>query len=128
MTRHVLLPKGAPPPLAPYSPGVRVGNTIHVSGVLAMDAEGKTVAPGDVAGQTRQVLDTIGSILAEGGASFGDIAFNAIFLKRIEDYAAMNAVYAEYFPEAPPARYCVIAELVRPDFLVEIVSTAYVQT
>lgn len=125
MSRKALHPKGSPPPLAPYSPGVVVGNTVHVSGVLAMDADGQTVGVGDVGAQTHQVLTIIEDILREAGASLADIAFNAIIIKRIEDYAQMNAVYAQFFPENPPARYCIIADLVRPEFLVEIAATAY---
>jgi aminoacrylate peracid reductase len=55
-----------------------------------------------------------------------DITFNSIFLKDLADYAAMNEVYREYFPSEPPARYCIRADLVRPDFLVEISSIAHV--
>ena len=54
-----------------------------------------------------------------------DIAYNMIFIKDLADYQAMNAVYAEYFPTEPPARYCIRADLVRPEFLVEISSIAY---
>jgi aminoacrylate peracid reductase len=54
-----------------------------------------------------------------------DIAYNAIILKDLADYAAMNKVYAEYFPKNPPARYCIKADLVKPEFLVEITSVAY---
>ncbi len=54
-----------------------------------------------------------------------DIAMNSIFLKDLGDYAAVNAVYAEFFPSQPPARYCIRADLVRPDFLVEIASVAH---
>jgi aminoacrylate peracid reductase len=53
------------------------------------------------------------------------IAFNQIFLKDLGDYAAMNKVYAEFFPSQPPARYCIRADLVKPEFLVEIASTVY---
>jgi len=55
-----------------------------------------------------------------------DIAYNAIILKDLADYAAMNKVYAEYFASNPPARYCIRADLVKPEFLVEITSIAYV--
>lgn len=54
------------------------------------------------------------------------VVMNQIFLKDLADYAAMNAVYKEYFPENPPARYCIQTPLVRPDFLVELATTAYV--
>ena len=125
MPFEVILPAGSPPPLAPYSPGAKAGNVIYVGGTLAMDASGKTMGVGDVRAQTRHVLEAIKSVLAAGGGSMTDITFNQIFLKDLADYAGMNEVYKEYFPKNPPARYCIRADLVRPDFLVEIASTAH---
>ena len=125
MSRQVILPKGFPPPLAPYSPAIKVGNVLHVSGMVALDAAGQVVAVGDCAGQTRHVLELIKSILEQAGGSLADIAYNQICLKSLDDYAAMNSVYAEYFPAEPPARYCIRADLVKPEFLVEIGSVAY---
>ena len=123
---HVpLIPKGSAPPMAPYSPGVKAGNVVHVSGMLALDASGKCVGAGDIAAQTRHVLESIKAVVETAGGTMRDIAFNQIFLKDLGDYAAMNAVYKEYFPSEPPARYCIRADLVRPEFLVEIESTAY---
>ena len=126
MAFKVILPEGSPPPLAPYSPGAKAGNIVYVSGTLAMDSAGKTVGVGDVRAQTRNVLESIKSVLAAAGGTMADITFNQIFLKDLADYAAMNEVYREYFPQNPPARYCIRADLVRPEFLVEIASTAHV--
>ena len=86
---------------------------------------GKLVGAGDARTQTRQVLETIKSVIETAGGKMGDIAFNQIFLKDFADYAAMNEVYREYFPANPPARYCIRADLVKPEFLVEIASTAH---
>jgi aminoacrylate peracid reductase len=121
-----IIPPGSPPPLAPYSPGVRAGNVVYVSGTLAMDVTGKTVGVGDVKAQTRHVLESIRGVVAAAGGSMRDIAFNHIFLADLADYAAMNEVYGEYFPTNPPARYCIRADLVRPEFLVEIASVAHI--
>ncbi len=120
-----VVPAGSPPPLAPYSPGARAGNVLYVSGTLALDTAGKLVGPGDVRAQTRHVLESIKSVLVAAGGMMSDIAFNQIFLKDLADYAAMNEVYREYFPAHPPARYCIRADLVKPEFLVEIASTAH---
>ena len=120
-----VIPAGSPPPLAPYSPGARAGNVLYVSGTLALDAQGKLVGAGDARAQTRHVLESIKSVLAAAGGSMSDIAFNQIFLKDLADYAAMNEVYREYFPANPPARYCIRADLVKAEFLVEIASTAH---
>jgi aminoacrylate peracid reductase len=120
-----VIPAGSPPPLAPYSPGARAGNVLYVSGTLALDAAGKLVGAGDVRAQTRHVLESIKAVLAAAGGKMSDIAFNQIFLKDLADYAAMNEVYREFFPSSPPARYCIRADLVKPEFLVEIASTAH---
>jgi aminoacrylate peracid reductase len=97
-----------------------------VSGVLAMDSDGNIVGEGDIKAQTRQVLESIKSVVEAAGGSMSDIAFNQIFLADLTGYAAMNEVYAEYFASNPPARYCIKADLVKPEFLVEISSTAHV--
>lgn len=125
MPFQVVVPKGAPPPLAPYSPGAKAGNAVYVSGTLALDSEGKLVGAGDVRAQTRHVLETIKSVLEAAGGSLRDVTFNHIFLSDMSGYAAMNEVYREYFPKDPPARYCIRADLVKPDFLVEIASIAH---
>jgi aminoacrylate peracid reductase len=125
MPYQPIVPKGAPPPLAPYSPGAKAGNAVYVSGTLAIDKDGKTVGVGDVKAQTRFVIESIKSVLEAAGGSLKDIAFNHIFLADLKDYAAMNEVYREYFPKDPPARYCIRADLVKPEFLVEIASIAH---
>src|SRR3546814_21039876 len=101
MSGKPIIPKNSAPPLAPYSPGMKVGNVVHVSGVLALDEKGNAVAVGDCGAQTRHVLDAIKAIVEEAGGSLGDIAFTQIFLKSLDDYATMNAVYREYFTENP---------------------------
>lgn len=76
MPFEVIVPKGSPPPLAPYSPGAKAGNAVYVSGTLALDSEGKLVGAGDVKTQTRQVLETIKSVLEAAGGSLKDVTFN----------------------------------------------------
>ena len=120
-----IIPKGSAPPLAPYSPGAKAGKIVYVSGTLAIDKDGKTVGAGDVRAQTRFVLESVKSVVEAAGGSMKDIAFNHIFLKDLKDYAAMNEVYREYFPASQPARYCIRADLVKPEFLVEIASIAH---
>ncbi|MCZ6453338.1 MAG: pyrimidine utilization protein C [Alphaproteobacteria bacterium] len=126
MAHVAIIPAGSAPPLAPYSPGVKVGDTVYVSGVLAMDGDGNTVGEGDIKAQTRRVIESIKSVVEAAGGSVGDIAFNQIFLTDLANYAAMNEVYAEYFGTNPPARYCIKADLVKPEFLIEISSTAHI--
>ncbi len=82
--------------------------------------------PGDAAAQTRHVLEVIRTTLEAAGATMADIAMKHIFLTDWANYAAINTVYAEYFPGDKPARYCVLCGLVKPDCLVEIASVAHV--
>lgn len=125
MPRIPVTPKGSPPPLAPYSPGVVADNILYVSGMLAMDTEGKTIGIGDAGAQCRAILESIKSVVESAGGTMDDVVYNAIFLKDLKDYAAMNIVYKEYFSSPYPARYCIKADLVKPEFLVEISSTAH---
>ena len=125
MPYEPIIPKGSAPPLAPYSPGTKAGNAVYVSGTLALDSNGKVVGANDVKAQTKHVLETIKSVLEAAGGSLKDVTFNHIFLSDLANYAAMNEVYKEYFPANPPARYCIRADLVKPEFLVEIASIAH---
>ena len=126
MAGQPVLPKGSPPPLAPYSPGFRSGQFVCTAGMLALDTSGNLIGEGDAGAQTRQVMENIKEILEEAGGSLGDIVYNMIFLADLGDYQAMNEVYATYFPKNPPARACIQAGLVKPEFLVEIAATAVV--
>ncbi len=126
MPKTVIVPPGSPPPLAPYSPGTKADGIDYVSGMQAHDAAGKLVGAGDVRAQTRAVLDAVKAVVEAAGGAMADVTFNAIFLKDLADYAAMNEVYGTYFPAEPPARYCIRADLVRPEFLVEVSSIAHV--
>ena len=121
-----VVPKGSPPPLAPYSPGTKAGNTIYVAGTLAIDSDGNTVGPGDVKAQTEKVIQNIKDVLEAAGAGLQDVVMNHIFVTDYANYAAVNEVYGKYFGKSKPARYCVKADLVKPEFLVEIASIAVI--
>jgi aminoacrylate peracid reductase len=125
MPFEAINPPQFPTPIAPFSAGTKAGNTVYASGTLALGEGGKVLHVGDAEAQTRHVLETIKTTLEAAGATMADVAFNHIFLKDWADYAAMNKVYAEYFPGQKPARYCIVCGLVRPDCLVEIASVAH---
>jgi aminoacrylate peracid reductase len=118
-------PAQFPAPIAPYSAGTKAGNTVYVSGTLALGPGGSVLHAGDAAAQTRHVLETIRTTLEAAGGTLADVAFNHIFLADWADYPAMNAVYAEFFPGTKPARYCIQCGLVKPGLLVEIASVAH---
>ncbi len=126
MSFEPINPPQFPTPIAPYSSAARAGNTVYVSGMLALGEGGVVLHPGDAAAQTRHIFDVIRITLEAAGATLADVAMNHIFLKDFADYAAFNAVYAEVFPGNKPARYCIRAELVKPDCLVEVASVAHI--
>ena len=126
MPKTVISPPGTGIPIAPFSPGTLADGVVYVSGTLAFDKDNNVAHVGDAEGQTRQVLETIKSVIETAGGTLEDVTFNMIFLKDWADYPALNKVYAEYFPGPKPARYCIQCGLVRPDFLVEIASIAHV--
>jgi aminoacrylate peracid reductase len=126
MPKTVITPPGTGTPIAPFSPGTLADGVVYVSGTLAFDKDNNVAHVGDAEAQTRQVLETIKSVIETAGGTMEDVTFNMIFLKDWADYAAMNKVYAEFFPGEKPARYCIQCGLVRPDFLVEIASIAHV--
>jgi aminoacrylate peracid reductase len=126
MPIEIITPPNPPPPLAPYSSGVKAGGFIYVSGTLAIGPNGETLAVGNAREQARLVIESIKATIEAGGGTLKNVVFNQIFLKDLSDYATFNEVYREYFTDHLPARYCIQTELVRPDFLVEMATTAYV--
>ena len=126
MPHQPIIPPGAPPPLAPYSPGVVAGNVLYVSGTLAIAADGSTIGVGDAAAQTRAVLEAIKSVVEAAGGTMADVTFNHIFITDWANYGAMNGVYGKYFPGDKPARYCIQCGLVKTEALVEIATIAHV--
>ncbi len=125
MPFEAINPPQFPTPIAPFSAGTKAGDTVYVSGTLALGEGGAVLHPGDCEAQTRHVLEVIKTTLEAAGAKLSDVAFNHIFLKDWADYPVMNEVYAEYFPGAKPARYCIQCGLVKPGCLVEIASVAH---
>ena len=119
-------PAGFAKPIAPYSAGTVADGIVYVSGTLAIDPDGSIAHIGDAAGQTRHVLETVRKVIEAAGGTMADIAFNHVFLTDWANYAPINAVYAEYFPDAKPARFCIQCGLVKPDLLVEIASVAHI--
>ena len=81
---------------------------------------------GPAAAQSRHVLQPINSVIETAGGSMDDVTFNSIFLTDWQNYAAVNQVYAEYFPGDKPARYCIQCGLVKPDALIEIATVAHI--
>lgn len=121
MEQRKVITAGAPP-IGPYSPAVAAGGLIYVSGLLGTGDDGKMVGP-DVASQTRKILDRMGEILAAADTSLAQTVSVSVFLKNAADFDAMNNAYRTYFPEAPPTRTTVVADLLN-GALVEIAAIA----
>lgn len=117
---------GAPTPRGPYSPAVRAGDFIYVSGQGPIDPATDSLSIGDIRHETRLVLENIRRILAGCGATVADVVKCSVFLRDGRDFAAMNEVYAEFFGETRPARTTVEAAFVAEGMKVEIDCVAYV--
>ena len=126
MPKHAIIPPGTGVPIAPFVPGTLADGILYVSGTLPFDEHNNVVHVGDASAQTRHVLTIIQSVVETAVGTMDDVTFNMIMLKDWADYAAINLVYAEFFPGTKPARYCIQCGLVKPDALVEIASVAHV--
>jgi len=113
----------APKAVGPYSQAIAHDQTLYISGQLPIDGATGKMAEG-IEAQTRQSLDNLGHILAEAGYSFDDVAKATGLLAHIADFAAMNAVYAEYFKADKPARICFEVAALPMGALVEIDAVA----
>ena len=118
-------PPGVATPRGPYSPAVRAGDFIFISGQVAVDPATQQLVTGDVAIETRQVLNNIKALLEGCGSSLADVVKCGVFLANAEDFATMNAVYAEFFGDAKPARATVVTGFAVAGILVEIEAIAY---
>jgi 2-iminobutanoate/2-iminopropanoate deaminase len=118
-------PPGSAAPRGPYSPAVRAGDFIFVSGQVPVDPATGQLLNADIATETRQVLNNIKAILDGCGASMADVVRCGVFLLEGSEFAAMNAVYAEFFGEAKPARTTVVSGFAMPGLRVEIDAIAY---
>jgi 2-iminobutanoate/2-iminopropanoate deaminase len=104
MKKIIASPK-APAAIGPYSQAVELNGTLFVSGQLPVNPTDGSM-PATIEAQTRQALTNIGAILEESGLTFNDIVKTTVLLSDMADFAAMNAVYAEFFPADKPARVC----------------------
>lgn len=119
----VFLPADVPLPKGPYSPAVRAGDFVYVSGQTPRDLVTGELVGGDVAAQTRRTLDNLRRVLEQAGAGLHDVVSVTVYLQRSDDWDAMNAVYREVFHGPHPSRTTVGADL--RGILVEISAVAY---
>lgn len=123
MTRSVITTDGAPAAIGPYAQGVRVGNLIFTAGQGALDPATGQVVPGGITDQTKRTIENLKAVLEAGGSSLGQVVKATVFMKDLNDFSAMNAVYASYFgtdSETLPARTTVEVARLPRNLLVEI--------
>ena len=113
----------APAAVGPYCHAKRAGNTLYTSGQLGLDPVTGALAQG-VEAQARQALENLGAVLRAGGMDFCDVTKTTVFLADMGDFAAINAIYAEFFPGEAPARSCVAVASLPKGGLFEIEAIA----
>ncbi|MAE76122.1 MAG: reactive intermediate/imine deaminase [Planctomycetes bacterium] len=121
--KQVISTDRAPAAIGPYSQAIRVGNTVWCAGQIAIDPATGKMATG-IEAQTERVLYNIEAVLAAAGTDFDNVVQVIVFLADLNDYAAMNRIYAARFKNGPPARAAVQAARLPKDALVEIMVTA----
>jgi reactive intermediate/imine deaminase len=120
-----IFPTGVPSPRGPYSPAVRAGDFIYVSGQGPVDPATDKLSFGDIRHETRFTLENIRRILAGCGATMADVVKCCVYLADAREFAAMNEVYAGFFGDNKPARTTVEAQMVAPPMRIEIDCIAY---
>src|SRR5450755_1512250 len=118
--REIISTPDAPKAIGPYSQAVRANGLVFVSGQVAIDPATQQVIGGDVAVQTERVMKNLSAILTAAGSRLDLVLRCTVFLKSMNDFAAMNAIYGKYFSAAPPARSTVEVSRLPKDVLVEI--------
>ena len=125
--RRVVTAPGVSPVVAAYSPAIRAGDFVFVSGLIGVRPGTQELAPGGIEAETRQTLENVRTLLAAAGATMRDVVECTVFLVDMADFAGMNRAYLEFFPEEPPARATVaVTALPRAEARVEIKCSAYV--
>ncbi len=120
MEKRIISSENAPKAVGPYSHAVAVGNLLFTSGQIGIRPSTGAVAEGGVREQTMQVFENLRAVLAEAGADFTDVIKATVFLTDLNDFAAVNEVYASYFVGGFPARSCVEVSRLPKDVDVEI--------
>ncbi|MGQ3685315.1 MAG: RidA family protein [Candidatus Loosdrechtia sp.] len=125
MQKLVISTKTAPSAIGPYSQAIKIGNFIFISGQIPIVPATGELIQGDIKLQTRQVLENLKNILESAGSSLANVVKTTVFLKDLNDYAAMNEIYKEFFHYQPPARAAVQAARLPGDVGVEIEAIAF---
>lgn len=123
--REAISTKEAPAAIGPYSQAIRAGDQLWMSGQIALDPKSGALVGETAAEQAEQVLENLGAVLSAAGFAFADLVRCTIYLADMDDFAAVNAVYAKYMPTPPPARATVEVSRLPRDVRVEIDGIAW---
>ena len=118
--RQAITAPDAPKAIGPYSPAIRAGNLLFLSGQIPIDPASGATIEGDIAAQTDRVMQNIAALLKAAGASFADVVRTTVFLADMNEFAAMNVVYGKYVGDPAPARSTVQVSRLPRDARVEI--------
>ncbi len=123
-TKEVINSPAAPKPIGPYSQAIRSNGTLYISGQIAIDQSTGMLITDNIEEETHQVMRNLNAILGEAGLTFNNIVKCSIFIRDMDQFAAINSVYATYFSESPPARETVEVVRLPKDVNVEISAIA----
>jgi 2-iminobutanoate/2-iminopropanoate deaminase len=120
MSKQIINSADAPAPIGPYSQAVKHGDTLYISGQIALDAKTGNLITGDIKTETHQVMKNLQAILAAADLDFTHVVKTSIFVKDLGNFVAINETYGEYFKSNPPARETVEVSRLPKDVNVEI--------
>lgn len=120
MEKIIIQTKEAPAPIGPYNQAVLAGETLYVSGQIALDAHSGEMINENITEETHQVMKNLEAILSEAGMNFSNVVKCSIFVKNMSDFATINEAYGQYFVSNPPARETVEVSRLPKDVNVEI--------
>ncbi len=120
MSKKIIYSENAPEPIGPYSQAVLAGNTLYLSGQIAIDKKTGNLVGDSIENETRQVMTNLQEVLKSAGMDFSNVVKCTIFLKDMNNFPKVNEVYGQYFPQQPPARETVEVSRLPKDVNVEI--------
>lgn len=124
--RQIVQTPAAPAAVGPYSQAIRIGNLVFTSGQIPLDPVSGQLVAGTIEEQTRLVLKNLQAVLKAAGCGLESVVKTTVFIRSMDDFARVNAVYAEFFPADPPARSCVEVARLPKNADVEIEVVAYI--
>lgn len=124
MKKNIVVAENAPKAIGPYSAGVTIGNFVYTAGQLGIDPKAGGFVAGGIEAETRQALKNLKAVLEAAGSSLENVIKTTVFLRDMDEFAAMNGVYAEFFTENFPARSAVQVARLPLDAAVEVEAVA----